>query len=139
MHPADGRVVSNFIVQALKNQPLTIYGEGTQTRSFCCVDDLIGAFLALMATPDEVTGPMNLGNPGEFTVRELAEKVIRLTGSRARIESLPLPADDPRQRKPDIDFARKTLDWEPKVALDEGLRHTIEYFDRLLAAGWKSG
>jgi len=139
MHPNDGRVVSNFIRQALGNEPITLFGDGSQTRSFCYVTDLIEGLVRLMATPDEVTGPMNLGNPGEFTVRELAEKVIRLTGSRSRIESLPLPADDPRQRKPDIDFARKTLDWEPKVALDEGLRHTIEYFDRLLAAGWKSG
>ena len=139
MHPNDGRVVSNFIRQALENEPITLFGDGSQTRSFCYVTDLIEGLVRLMATPDEVTGPVNLGNPGEFTVRELAEKVIALTGSRSRIESLPLPADDPKQRKPDIDLARKTLDWEPKVALDEGLRRTIEYFDRLLAAGWKSG
>jgi UDP-glucuronate decarboxylase len=139
MHPNDGRVVSNFIRQALENEPITLFGDGSQTRSFCYVSDLIEGLVRLMATPDEVTGPVNLGNPDEFTVRELAEKVIALTGSRSRIESLPLPADDPKQRKPDIELARKTLDWEPKVELDEGLRRTIEYFDRLLASGWKSG
>ena len=139
MHPNDGRVVSNFIRQALGNEPITLFGDGSQTRSFCYVTDLIEGLVRLMATPDAVTGPVNLGNPGEFTVRELAEKVIALTGSRSRIESLPLPPDDPKQRKPDIALASRTLGWEPKVALDEGLRRTIEYFDRVLAAGRKSG
>ena len=133
MHPNDGRVVSNFIVQALKNQPITIYGEGQQTRSFCYVDDLIDGFLKLMATDASVTGPINLGNPGEFTIRELAEKVIALTGSRSTLELRPLPADDPRQRQPDITQAREQLGWEPKVDLDTGLRSTIAYFDRLLS------
>ena len=131
MHPNDGRVVSNFIVQALKNQPITIYGEGQQTRSFCYVDDLIDGFLKLMATDASVTGPINLGNPGEFTIRELAEKVIALTGSRSTLELRPLPADDPRQRQPDITRAREQLGWTPKVDLDAGLRSTIAYFDRL--------
>ena len=139
MHPNDGRVVSNFIRQALGNEPITLFGDGSQTRSFCYVTDLIEGLVRLMATPDAVTGPVNLGNPGEFTVRELAEKIIALTGSRSRIESLPLPPDDPKQRKPDIALASRTLGWEPKVALDEGLRRTIEYFDRVLAAGRKSG
>ena len=133
MHPNDGRVVSNFIVQALKNQPITIYGEGQQTRSFCYVDDLIDGFLKLMATDASVTGPINLGNPGEFTIRELAEKVIALTGSRSTLELRPLPADDPRQRQPDITRAREQLGWEPKVDLESGLRSTIAYFDRLLS------
>jgi UDP-glucuronate decarboxylase len=135
MHPNDGRVVSNFIVQALKNQPITIYGEGQQTRSFCYVDDLIDGFLKLMATDASVTGPINLGNPGEFTIRELAEKVIALTGSRSTLELRPLPADDPRQRQPDITRAREQLGWEPKIDLDTGLRSTIAYFDQLLSGG----
>jgi UDP-glucuronate decarboxylase len=135
MHPNDGRVVSNFIVQALKNQPITIYGEGQQTRSFCYVDDLIDGFLKLMATDAAVTGPINLGNPGEFTIRELAEKVIALTGSRSTLELRPLPADDPRQRQPDITRAREQLGWEPKIDLDTGLRSTIAYFDQLLSGG----
>jgi len=139
MHPNDGRVVSNFIRQALGNEPITLFGDGSQTRSFCYVTDLIEGLVRLMATPDAVTGPVNLGNPCEFTVRELAEKIIALTGSRSRIESLPLPPDDPKQRKPDIALASRTLGWEPKVALDEGLRRTIEYFDGVLAAGRKSG
>ena len=139
MQREDGRVVSHFIVAALRGEPLTVFGDGSQTRSFCYVTDLIEGLVRLMATPDAVTGPVNLGNPGEFTVRELAEKIIALTGSRSRIESLPLPPDDPKQRQPDIGLARKTLGWEPKVALDEGLRRTIEYFDRVLAAGRKSG
>jgi UDP-glucuronate decarboxylase len=135
MHPNDGRVVSNFIVQALKGEAITIYGEGQQTRSFCFVDDLLDGFLKLMATGADVTGPINLGNPGEFTIRELAEKVIALTGSASRIEQRPLPADDPRQRQPDISRAREVLDWQPKIDLDSGLRQTIAYFDQLLAGG----
>jgi UDP-glucuronate decarboxylase len=132
MHHADGRVVSNFIVQALRGDPITIYGQGTQTRSFCFVDDLVEGFIRLMATGPDVTGPVNLGNPGEFTMRELAEKVISLIGSNSRIEYLPLPQDDPRQRQPDITLARNTLGWEPTVDLDEGLRRTIAFFEKLL-------
>ena len=132
MHPNDGRVVSNFIVQALRNQPITLYGDGTQTRSFCYVDDLIEGFVRLMASPDELTGPVNLGNPGEFTMIELAETVRDLTGSRSPLVLAPLPQDDPRQRQPDITLAREQLGWEPKVALREGLRPTIAYFERLL-------
>jgi UDP-glucuronate decarboxylase len=133
MHPNDGRVVSNFIVQALKNEPITIYGEGTQTRSFCFADDLIEAFIRIMGTGDEVTGPINIGNPGEFTILELAQKVIALTNSRSTLVKRPLPADDPLQRQPDITLARKLLnDWQPKVKLDEGLKKTIAYFDQLL-------
>ncbi|MGD9582402.1 MAG: UDP-glucuronic acid decarboxylase family protein [Lysobacterales bacterium] len=134
MHPNDGRVVSNFIVQALRNQPISIYGEGQQTRSFCYVDDLIEGFVRLMATPAAVTGPINLGNPGEFSIRELAEKVIALTGSRSTLQFHPLPADDPTQRKPEIGLAREQLGWAPTVALEQGLVRTIEYFERLLAA-----
>jgi len=134
MHPADGRVVSNFIVQALKNQPITIYGDGSQTRSFCYVDDLIGAFVAFMATPTEFTGPVNLGNPNEFSILELAEKIVAITGSRSKIEMKPLPDDDPAQRKPDIALARKHLGWEPKVQLDAGLKKTVGYFESLLEA-----
>jgi UDP-glucuronate decarboxylase len=132
MHPNDGRVVSNFIVQALKGEPITLYGEGSQTRSFCYVDDLIEGFVKMMASPDEVTGPVNLGNPGEFTIRELAEKVLALTGSRSEIVFRPLPENDPMQRKPDISKAGRLLEWQPTVALDEGLGRTIAYFDRLL-------
>ena len=132
MHPNDGRVVSNFIVQALRGEPITLYGDGSQTRSFCFVDDLIEGFLRLMATPDEVTGPVNLGNPGEFTIRELAEKVLALTGSTSRVEHRPLPENDPMQRQPDIARARALLDWQPRVPLEEGLVKTIAYFDRLL-------
>jgi UDP-glucuronate decarboxylase len=131
MHPNDGRVVSNFIVQALRGEPITIYGDGQQTRSFCYVDDLIDGFLRFMATPD-FTGPVNLGNPNEFTIRELAEKVIELTGSRSKLVNRPLPQDDPMQRKPDIALARERLDWTPTVQLEEGLRHAIAYFDQLL-------
>jgi UDP-glucuronate decarboxylase len=134
MHPNDGRVVSNFIVQALKGKPITIYGEGRQTRSFCYVDDLIEGFVRLMATPPAVTGPVNLGNPGEFTMLELAEKVLSITGSRSELVFHPLPQDDPKQRCPDISLARSTLDWAPKVQLDDGLRQTVAYFDRLLSA-----
>jgi UDP-glucuronate decarboxylase len=134
MHPNDGRVVSNFIVQALKGDPITLYGDGSQTRSFCYVDDLIEAFVRLMAAPDEITGPMNLGNPGEFTIRELAEKVIRLTGSKSKLEFRPLPADDPLQRQPDISMARNVLGWEPKVPLEAGLERTIAYFRQILSS-----
>ena len=133
MRPNDGRVVSNFIVQALRNQPITLYGEGSQTRSFCFVDDIVEAFLRLMATDDSVTGPVNLGNPSEFTIRELAEIVIRLTGSGSQIEHQPLPQDDPRQRQPDISRARELLDWAPTVALEQGLIRTIAYFDGVLS------
>ncbi|MCO4759610.1 MAG: SDR family oxidoreductase [Oceanospirillaceae bacterium] len=135
MHPADGRVVSNFIVQALSNKPITIYGDGAQTRSFCYVDDLIQAFVSLMATPEGFTGPVNMGNPGEFTIRELAEKVIEFTGSSSELVFEDLPSDDPMQRCPDISLAKKELDWEPKVSLDEGLKKTIPYFDELLTSG----
>ncbi len=135
MHPQDGRVVSNFIVQALKGEPLTVYGDGSQTRSFCYVDDLIEGFLKLMNAPDGFTGPVNLGNPGEFTIMELAEIVLDLTGSRSPIKHLPLPEDDPTQRRPDISLAREELGWEPRTPLREGLERTIEYFDRLLREG----
>src|ERR1700756_5236995 len=135
MHPNDGRVVSNFIVQALKNQPITIYGKGQQTRSFCYVDDLVEGFLRLMNTADSFTGPINLGNPGEFTIRQLAEKVVELTGSASQIEYRPLPQDDPQQRQPDIAKAKAILGWGPTVQLEEGLRRTIAYFDELLVQG----
>ena len=133
MHPNDGRVVSNFIVQALRNNPITVFGDGNQTRSFCYVDDLVDGLVRLMGSGDDFTGPLNLGNPAEFTIRELAEKVIALTGSRSKIEARPLPADDPRQRQPDISLARSTLNWAPKTQLDEGLKKTIAYFDATLA------
>ncbi len=133
MHPDDGRVVSNFIVQALTGQPITLYGEGTQTRSFCYVDDLVDGFLRLMNTDAEVTGPINLGNPDEFTMRELADLVQELTGTASTVVHKPLPADDPRQRQPDIAQARAMLGWGPKVKLREGLGRTIAYFDRLLS------
>jgi UDP-glucuronate decarboxylase len=132
MHPNDGRVVSNFIRQALYNEPITIYGTGEQTRSFCYASDLIDGLVRLMNTREEFIGPVNIGNPVEFTVRQLAEKVIALIGSRSKIEMLPSPIDDPQQRQPNIDLARKELGWEPKVALEEGLRLTIDYFDKLL-------
>ena len=132
MHPNDGRVVSNFIVQALRGDDITIYGEGRQTRAFCFVDDLVDGFVRLMATGDDVTGPINLGNPVEIQVRELAERVIELTGSRSKIVRRPLPIDDPTQRCPNITQARDVLGWEPKVPLEEGLRRTIAYFDKLL-------
>jgi len=137
MHPNDGRVVSNFVVQALKGEPITIYGEGTQTRAFCYVDDLIEGFVRLMAAPDDVTGPINLGNPVETTVGALAEKIIDLIGSSSKIERRPLPVDDPVQRCPDISRARDLLNWEPRVPLDTGLERTIAYFDRLLSDGEK--
>lgn len=133
MHPNDGRVVSNFIVQALKGEDITIYGAGMQTRSFCYVDDLIEGFVRLMGTADEVTGPVNLGNPGEFTIRQLAERVLELTGSSSKLVFKPLPQDDPQQRQPDIGKAMQLLDWQPTVMLDQGLKKTIEYFDRLLS------
>lgn len=133
MHPNDGRVVSNFIVQALKNEPITIYGDGSQTRSFCYVEDMIDAFMRLMNSDDGFTGPVNLGNPDEFTILALAEQVKRVTGSSSEIVFKPLPSDDPVQRQPDITLARKTLDWAPSVRLEEGLVRTIEYFDHLLA------
>jgi len=132
MHPNDGRVVSNFIMQALLGRPITIYGEGQQTRSFCYVDDLVEGFVRLMNSPADVTGPINLGNPGEFTIRELADMVIELTHSKSVIEHLPLPPDDPKQRRPDITRARNTLGWEPKVALREGLQKSIPYFEQVL-------
>jgi UDP-glucuronate decarboxylase len=132
MHPNDGRVVSNFIVQALKGEDITVYGEGNQTRSFQYVDDLINGMLAMMATGDDFLGPVNIGNPGEFTILELAEKVIDLTGSKSKIIFQPLPKDDPMQRKPDITLAKEKLNWEPVVKLEEGLTKTIAYFDNLL-------
>jgi UDP-glucuronate decarboxylase len=128
MHPNDGRVVSNFIVQALKGEPITIYGKGSQTRSFCYVDDLVDALVRLMATDDGFTGPVNLGNPGEFTILELAKKVIALTGSKSELVYRPLPEDDPMQRKPDISLAARKLSWRPGIALDEGLKKTVSYF-----------
>lgn len=135
MHPNDGRVVSNFIVQALKNEPITVYGEGNQTRSFCYVDDMIEAFVRLMASADDFIGPVNLGNPTEFTVLALAQKVISLTGSRSRIVYKPIPSDDPRQRCADITQARTRLDWQPTVSLDQGLIKTITYFEVMLSKG----
>ncbi len=132
MHPADGRVVSNFIVQALRGEPITVYGKGDQTRAFCYVDDLIEGIVRLMATEDDVTGPMNLGNPDEFTILELAELVIKMTKSRSTIVFAPLPSDDPMQRRPDISMARRVIGWEPKVPLEEGLGYTIGYFRDLL-------
>jgi UDP-glucuronate decarboxylase len=132
MHPHDGRVVSNFIVQALQNQDITIYGDGSQTRSFQYVDDLVEGMIRLMAASDEFTGPVNIGNPNEFTILELAEKVIRLTGSQSKIISLPLPPDDPAQRQPDITLAMRELGWEPKIQLEEGLVKTIDYFRSIL-------
>jgi len=135
MHPNDGRVVSNFIVQALLDRPITIFGEGNQTRSFCYVDDLIDAFICFMHTPESMTGPYNLGNPGEFTIRKLAEMVIDLTGSRSKLHFMPLPQDDPQQRKPDLTKTKEALKWEPKTSLKDGLIKTIPYFDQLLKRG----
>ena len=133
MHPNDGRVVSNFIVQALRGEDITIYGDGQQTRSFCYVDDLIEGMLRLMDTPADITGPINIGNPGEFTMLALAENVLRLTSSASKLVFKPLPQDDPRQRQPDITQAKRVLDWEPKVALEDGLRETIAYFRQRIA------
>jgi UDP-glucuronate decarboxylase len=132
MHPNDGRVVSNFVIQALKGEPITLYGDGSQTRAFCYVDDLIEGFIRLMDTPDEITGPVNLGNPVERTVKNLAERVIELTGSKSKIEYKPLPVDDPKQRCPDIGMAKSLLKWEPKVPLEDGLKKTIDYFRTLM-------
>jgi len=132
MHPNDGRVVSNFVLQALKGEPITLYGDGSQTRSFCYVDDLVDGLIRLMATPDSFTGPVNLGNPVEFTIRELAEKILELTGSRSKLIYKPLPVDDPRQRQPDITLAKQELGWSPTVPLAEGLVKTIAYFESLL-------
>jgi UDP-glucuronate decarboxylase len=132
MHPNDGRVVSNFIVQALKGDPITIYGDGSQTRSFCYVDDLIEGMIRLMESPPEFTGPVNIGNPGEFTMIELAELVLRTVGGDSKLVFRPLPADDPRQRQPDISLAKQELGWEPKVALEDGLKETVAYFRKLL-------
>jgi UDP-glucuronate decarboxylase len=134
MLPNDGRVVSSFIVQALMGQPLTVFGDGAQTRSFCYVDDLVTGLIALMDTPDDVTGPINLGNPGEFTMLELASKVLAMVGSDSPVEHRPLPSDDPIRRRPNIDLARDRLGWSPTVSLDDGLKRTVEYFRELLAA-----
>jgi UDP-glucuronate decarboxylase len=134
MHPQDGRVVSNFIVQALQGRPITVYGDGAQTRSFCYVDDLIEGFLRLMATDSSVTGPVNLGNPTEFTIRQLADVIRDVVGSAVPIIELPLPKDDPRQRKPDITQARKLIDWEPAIQLRQGIEATVAYFDQLLSS-----
>jgi UDP-glucuronate decarboxylase len=131
MHPYDGRVVSNFIVQALHGEPITIYGDGAQTRSFCFVDDLVDGIMKMMAGPDSFVGPVNLGNPGEFTIRELAEIVVEMTGSKSPIVSMPLPADDPTQRRPDITLAQKHLNWQPAIPLRKGLERTIAYFKSL--------
>jgi UDP-glucuronate decarboxylase len=133
MHLNDGRVVSNFIVQALKGEPITIYGDGSQTRAFCYVDDMIDGFIKLMISSAQITGPLNLGNPGEFTIRELAELTMEMTGSRSKLTFQPLPADDPRQRQPNIARAREQLNWQPKVQLREGLLHAISYFDKILS------
>ena len=138
MHPNDGRVVSNFIVQALQGHDITIYGKGTQTRSFCYVDDLIDAVVRMMETSSDVTGPINIGNPHEFTIRELAELIINLTGAKSKLRFEPLPSDDPRQRQPDISEAKLTLNWEPKTQLREGLTKTIAYFDNILGSGVSS-
>jgi UDP-glucuronate decarboxylase len=132
MHPADGRVVSNFIMQALRNEPITLYGDGSQTRSFCYVDDLVAGLIALMETGPEITGPVNIGNPNEFTVRELAEQVIRLTNASSEIIEAPLPQDDPKQRQPDIGKAKRDLNWEPSIQLEQGLVKTIDYFRKFV-------
>ena len=132
MHPNDGRVVSNFVVQALQGEPITIYGDGNQTRSFCYVDDLVDGLMRLMGTAADFTGPVNLGNPGEFTIRRLAEMVIDMTGSKSKLVAKPLPADDPRQRQPNIALAKRALGWEPRIPLEDGLKLTIAYFDALL-------
>jgi UDP-glucuronate decarboxylase len=133
MHPNDGRVVSNFIVQALKGEPITLYGDGLQTRSFCYVDDLVDGLLKLMDKEDPYTGPVNLGNPTEFTIKALAEEVLQLTGSASKLEFRPLPSDDPKQRQPNIAEAKRALGWQPAIPLREGLQKTIPYFDDLLS------
>lgn len=132
MHPHDGRVVSNFIMQALKNEPITVYGEGNQTRSFCYCDDMIDGFIKMMSTPDDITGPINIGNPNEFTIKQLAEEVIDITNSKSVIKYHPLPQDDPKQRCPDITRAKQQLQWQPTVELRQGIIHTIEYFSELM-------
>jgi len=132
MHPEDGRVVSNFVVQALRGEPITIYGDGLQTRSFCFVDDMVEGFLRMMKSDDDFLGPVNLGNPDEFTMIELAEMVLRVTGSRSKLVRKPLPLDDPKRRKPDISLARSALGWEPKVKLERGIEATVAYFDDVL-------
>ena len=134
MHPSDGRVVSNFIVQALKGEPITLYGDGSQTRSFCYMDDMIDGMISMMNSPVEFIGPVNLGNPAETTMLELADKVLAFTGSKSQIVFQQLPEDDPKQRMPDISLAKKILDWSPSVCLDDGLRETISYFRALLRA-----
>jgi len=139
MHPNDGRVVSNFIMQALQNKPITLYGTGGQTRSFCYVDDLVDGLVRLMGSKAGFTGPVNLGNPGEFTIRELAELVIELTGSKSKLVRKPLPQDDPRQRKPDIRLAKRALGWQPRVRLRSGLQQTIPYFENVLRHGRRAG
>ncbi|MDR1857679.1 MAG: SDR family oxidoreductase [Desulfovibrio sp.] len=135
MHPNDGRVVSNFILQALRDEPITVYGDGSQTRSFCYVDDLVECMLRFMEAPDDLTGPLNMGNPGEFSIGELATMVVEMTGSRSRIINEPLPKDDPKQRRPDISLAKSRLFWSPQVELAEGIGKTIAYFERMLASG----
>jgi UDP-glucuronate decarboxylase len=132
MHPNDGRVVSNFIIQALLGRDITVYGEGSQTRSFCYVDDLIDGLIHLMRSPDSITGPINIGNPAEFTILELAQQVIKMTGSRSKIVHRPLPQDDPRQRRPDISKAQDVLSWSPRTPLKDGLKRTVAYFEELL-------
>ena len=139
MHPDDGRVVSNFIIQALRGKPITLYGDGSQTRAFCFVTDIVEGFVRLMNTGDEVTGPVNMGHPHEISVRELAERIVRLTGSRSTVEYRPLPQDDPTQRCPDIALARRLLDWGPTVELEDGLQHTIDYFAGLIARAKTDG
>ena len=131
MHPHDGRVVSNFITQALRDEEITIYGDGSQTRSFCYVDDIIEGLVRVMDTSDEITGPINMGNPEEWTILELAQKIIQLTGSKSKIVYLPLPKDDPMQRRPVIELAKRLLGWEPRIEIEEGLRRTIDYFKRI--------
>jgi UDP-glucuronate decarboxylase len=133
MQPDDGRVISNFIVQALKDKDITIYGDGSQTRSFCYVDDLVEGIIKMMNSRDEFVGPVNLGNPNEFTILEIAKKIIKLTDSKSKIIYKPLPEDDPKQRQPNIKLAKKELKWEPKIQLEEGLKKTIYYFERLLS------
>jgi UDP-glucuronate decarboxylase len=132
MHPNDGRVVSNFIVQALKNENITIYGNGEQTRSFQYVDDLVEGFIRMMASGNDFIGPVNIGNPGEYTILQLAQEIIRLTNSKSELVYMPLPQDDPIQRQPDITLAKQKLDWEPKVPLEQGLKKTIAYFEKLV-------
>lgn len=136
MHPNDGRVVSNFIVQALKGEDITIFGDGQQTRAFCYVDDLLDGFMKLMGSPDDITGPVNLGNPEEYTVIELANTILDLTGSKSKLAHKPMPNDDPRQRKPDISLARNTLNWQPSTSVTDGLKKTIDYFDNLIGRGF---